>query len=185
MRAQVEPAALGVFYVYIKRVLHRTRRMVFRVVQGRKTHPIGFDFRAIGHFKPDRRKDGLDALNGARHRVKRAHAALPTGQGDVQRFKLQLRFELRAGECRTAVVQSCFNGLLDRIDLRALALFFGRWKRGQPLEQFGHAARLAEVFGLGVFKIGSGVGRSEIGPRGIHKRGGFNHRSRNAYETRL
>ena len=75
VRAQVEPAALGVLHVDVEGVLHRPRRVVLGVVQRGEAHPVGLDLGALGHVEAHRAEDGLDALDGAAHRVQAAGAA--------------------------------------------------------------------------------------------------------------
>ena len=45
--------------------MHRTRRMVFRRVQGGEVVEIGLDLGTVGHFEADRTEQRLDALQGA------------------------------------------------------------------------------------------------------------------------
>ena len=47
---------------YIEGVVHGARWVIFRCVQGREVEPIGFNFRALRHFKTHRAKNLLNAF---------------------------------------------------------------------------------------------------------------------------
>ena len=101
---------------YVKSIVHRTRRVVFRGVERGEIEPIGFNLGALGNIKTHRTKDGFDALQGERNRVQAALDALATGQTDVECFGFQLPFKFSIGESLTPQIQRDFNCLLGHID---------------------------------------------------------------------
>ena len=95
VRAQVEPAALGVFHVDVEGVLHRARRVVLRVVQRGEAHPVGLDLGAVGNVEAHRAEDRFDALDRAAtpDAGRRRRGARP-GSVTSSASALQLRVEL-------------------------------------------------------------------------------------------
>ena len=170
VRAQVEPAAVGVLQVDVEGVLHRTRRVVLGVVQRREAHPVGLDLGAFSDVEAHRAEDRLDPLDHAADGVDAALAALPAWQGDVERLRLQLRLELGRREALAARRQRRLDAGLELVDVGAAGLLLLDAERAQSLEQFGHAAGLAQVTRLGVFEFGGGGRRGEI-RRGRSKQG--------------
>ena len=47
---------------YIEGVVHGARRVIFWGVEGREVEPIGFNFRALRHFKTHGAKNLLNAF---------------------------------------------------------------------------------------------------------------------------
>ena len=86
--------------------------MVLRVVQRGEAHPVGLDLRAVGDVEAHRAEDGLDALDGARHRVQAAAAALAAGQRHVERLGLQLALEFGVGQRLAARGERRLDALL-------------------------------------------------------------------------
>jgi hypothetical protein len=169
VRAQVEPAALGVLQLDVEGVLHRTRRVVFRVVQRREAHPVGLDLGTVGHVEAHAAEDGLDAFDGAAHRVQATGAAAAAGQRDVQRLGAQLLLEFGFGQLLAASLQGGFDAGLGLIDLGAAGLLLIGRQRAQALQQFRDAAALAEVARLGVFQRSGVRGGAEVSLRGVHQ----------------
>ena len=165
VRAQVQPAALGVLHVDVERVLHRARRVVLRVVQRGEAVPVGLDLGAVGDVEAHRAEDRLDALHRARHRVQAAHAAAG-GPASVtsSASALQLRLELGIGQRLAARAAAPLRSrcLVALICAPRAFFCFGR-QRAQRLQQLGHAAGLAEEARLGVLQLGRRRRGGEVG----------------------
>jgi hypothetical protein len=67
-------------------------------------------------------EDGLDALDGAAHRVQAAHAALAAGQRHVQRLGLQLGLQFGFGQALARAVSAPRCAALGLVDLGAAGL---------------------------------------------------------------
>ncbi|KAF4529764.1 hypothetical protein B566_EDAN018207 [Ephemera danica] len=127
---------------------------VARFVAHRRSeaHPVGLDLRPLRHIKTHAAEDGLDAFDGAAHRVQAAATALATWQCDIQRLRLQLRLQLCIRKGISPRLQRRFNGLFGFVDAGATGLFLFGCAARQALQGLGHAAGLAKIAGLGLTK---------------------------------
>ena len=154
MRAQQQRAAVGIFAVDVKRVLHRTRRMVFRAVQCGEVEPVGFDLRTVRHVEADRAENLLDALPRLHDRMQAARRKTAARQRHVDRLGGETLVQQRIGERLAARGERRFDLLLRHVDARALSFARFGIELAQPLQQFGERARFAEKTRLLVFERG-------------------------------
>ncbi len=143
----------------IKRVVHRTRRVILGRVQGREIEKVFLDFGAVGHFEADRAEQRLDALQRPRHRMQAAAYLGTAGQRDIQRLFRQACDQRRLADRFAPLVQCSFDSHLGHVDRGAGRLFLFRRQLAQPLEQFGDLPALAEETGFHLFqriRVGNG-----------------------------
>jgi len=167
--AQQVAAAIGRGGVHVERVVHRTRGVVGRRVQGGEVEPVFFDLRAFGNVKTHGAEDGLDPLHRARHRVQAARAAQAPRQGYVQGLGPELDFQLSVGQGLAARGQGSLDALLGLVDLRAASLFLFGGQRRQTLQQVGHLTGLAQVAGFGIFQLGRRGSGGKFSLRSAHQ----------------
>ena len=86
MGPQVAMDAVVALDVDVKRVLHRARRVVGRVVQRGEAVPVALDLGAIGHIKTHAGENLLDALHREADRMQTTLTPPAPGQAHVQRF---------------------------------------------------------------------------------------------------
>jgi hypothetical protein len=106
-------------------------------------------------------EQGLDAFDGARHRVQSALPSCPTRQADVERFGFKLCRQFGFGELLTALIQRRLDGLLGLIDLGTPCLLLLDGEGRQALHQLRHAPTLADETRLGVLQVGGRGGLRE------------------------
>ncbi len=86
---QVLPGAFQV-----KRVVHRARRVVRRLIERSEVVEVGLDLGAVRNIEPDRTKQLLDALERARRGMQAAACKAAPWQSHVQRLFREARIEL-------------------------------------------------------------------------------------------
>ena len=134
-----------------------------RRVQGCEVEPIGFNFRALSHFKTHGAKNFFNALQSQRHGVQTALRQCTPRQAHIQSFGFELQGQLSIGQGLTLSVQSGFNGLLGHIHCGAKPLLFFHAQCGHALHQLGDAARFSQIKRLGIFKIGRSLRLGKTG----------------------
>src|SRR5712691_1696384 len=90
---QVLPGALQ-----IKRVVHRARGVVLRLIERSEVVEVGLDLGTVRDVEPDRAKKLLDAFERARRGVQSTAGKAAPRQSHVQRLFRQLRIELNGGQ---------------------------------------------------------------------------------------
>ena len=134
--------------------MHGAGGVIFWRVERGEVEPVGFNFRALSHFKAHRAKNRLDALQGQGDRVQAALPALAARQRHVQRLSLELHLQLSVGQCLAAVIERAFYGLLGQVDGRTACFFLFHAQGGHALHQLGHATRFTQKACLDVFQVG-------------------------------
>jgi hypothetical protein len=170
-RAGVWPQVVGnavvALDVHVKRVLHRTCRVVGGVVQRCEAVPVGLDLGAIGHLKSHARKDLLDAFQRQADRVQAAGLAHAARQRDIQGFGFELAFKFGISQGLPPCIQRGFNGLLGHVDGGAACFLFFHAQGGHALHQLGDAAGLARELRLGVLKLRGRSRRGKCAARAV------------------
>ena len=87
--------------------------------------------------------------------------ALAARQRNVERFGLQLAFEVGVGQRLAARGQRCLDGLLGHVDGGAAGFLLVDAELRQPFHQRGHVAGLAQEARLGVLQVGGRGGLPE------------------------
>ncbi len=161
VRAQQQRQTVRVVHVDVERVLHRTRRMVQRVVQCGEIGPVVFHFGAVGHVKANGTEDFFHAFPGPDHRMDTARRATAAREGDVNGFGCQTGIQLRLRQFGTARGQKLFDLLLGLVDSCAgLSLLLGI-ELAQAFEQHRQGAFLAQEASFCVLKRGGIRSRGE------------------------
>jgi hypothetical protein len=164
MGPQVECHAIRPVHVHIEGVLHRTGRVIGRIVQCSEAVPVGLDLGAIGHIEAHAGKGRLDPFPGQRDGMQAAGATLAPGQCHIQGLGAQLLLQFFVSQRPTPGIQGGLNGLLGQIDRCATRLLFFHAQGCHALHQFGHSPGLAKKQSLGVFQIGRCHGMSKSLP---------------------
>ncbi len=142
--------------LHIKRIVHGTRRMVFRRVQRSEVEPVGLDLGALSHIETHGAENALDALQRERHRVQTALPALAAWQAHIQGLGLELGLQLGISQCLTTGGQCGFDRLLGQVDGSATGLLLFDGQLRHPLHELRHTARFAQKLRLGVFQLSRG-----------------------------
>ena len=137
----------------VEGVVHGACRMVFGGIEGGEIEPIGFNFRTLGHFETHGREDIFNPLHAQADGVQSACSTQRAGQADIQGLGLELSVEFCVGQRLTALRQRCLDGLLGRVDDRALGFLGLDVELRESFHELGDASGLAQVLRFGILQI--------------------------------
>src|SRR6185436_8077943 len=109
VRAQYHPA------VDIKRVMHRTGRVIFRRIERCEVVEVVLDLGAVGDGEAQRMEQRLDALHCSRDRMQRSDAAAASRERYIERLGRELSLEAVVGERIAALGKRLLDECLDVI----------------------------------------------------------------------
>src|SRR5712691_4573526 len=162
VRAQEQVLASA---LQVKRVVHRPRGVVLRLIERSEVVEVGLDLGTVRHVEPDRAKKLLDALERPRRRMQAAAGKAAPRQSHVQRPFCEPRIELGGGQGLAAGRERRFDPVLGGIDACPGFAAGPGCELGEVLHRRRERSRFPEVTRLDALELVRVVRAAELGDR--------------------